>query len=157
MSLPESLRPAFAAALRAETNPTLAGHVASRNDTMIADWCNKDSQANAWLSAATDRDLFEATDVTKFDNLTAGKQASQTRLERFSPLDFTRVKLRKAVLDIWGAADGVAILNGLMRKATRAELMIGGSDATTNGVTALKLTWEGQIDTTDVGRSLNEF
>lgn len=142
-------------ALRAETNPGVVAAIAARNDSAVVEWCNGPSATDAWLSSATDRDLFEATDVTKFDNLTPGKQGAQTRLERFAPLDFTRQKMRKALQDIWGNTDSVAVLQALRRKATRAEVYLGGNAATTNTVTALKLNFEGSVSAEDVGRALN--
>lgn len=142
-------------ALRAETNPGVVAAIAARNDTYVTDWCNGLSTTDAWLSNATDRDLFEATDVTKFDGLAAGKREAQSRMERFAPLDFARQKMRKALQDIWGNADSVAVLQALRRKATRGELYLGGVEATTNTVTALRLNFEGSVSAEDVGRALN--
>lgn len=142
-------------ALRAETNPGVVAAIAARNDTYVVNWCNGLSTTDAWLSNATDRDLFEATDVTKFDGLAAGKREAQSRMERFAPLDFARQKMRKALQDIWGNADSVAVLQALRRKATRAEVYLGGNEATTNTVTALKLNFEGSVSAEDVGRALN--
>ena len=142
-------------ALRAETDPGVVAAIAARNDSYVTNWCNGLSATDAWLSSATDRDLFEATDVTKFDGLAAGKREAQSRMERFSPLDFTRQKMRKALQDIWGNADSVAVLQALRRKATRAEVYLGGNQATTNTVTALKLNFEGSVSAEDVGRALN--
>lgn len=142
-------------ALRAETDQGVVAAIAARNDSAVVAWCNSLSAIDAWLSSASDRDLFEATDVAKFDNLTAGKREAQGRLERFAPLDFTRQKMRKAMQDIWGNADSVAVLQALRRKATRAEVYLGGNEATTNTVTALKLNFEGDVSVEDVGRALN--
>lgn len=145
----------LAAALRAEADPTTAAAVISRNDTYLAGWCNGLSATDAWNQNIESRDLFDATNVAKFDNLTAGKRSAWDLLLRFAPVDMSRQKMRKAVEDIWGTADSVAVLQACTRKATRGEVYIGGSTATTNTVSALKLDFTGAITIEDIGAALN--
>jgi hypothetical protein len=67
----------------------------------------------------------------------------------------TRNKLRTAVVEIWGASDSVAVLTDCTRAATNGEAALGGSDFTTNTVTAKELTYAGNISITDVSLALN--
>ena len=147
----------LAAALRAETDAGVVAAMAIRNDVYLAEWCNADSAVAAWQSSMTNRLLFEAGDVTKFDGLSAGKRDSWKLLLEFAPIDFARNKMRKAVTDIWGNTDSVAVLKDCTRKATNAEKYLGGNSATENTVTALKLTAPGNISISDVSSALNRF
>jgi hypothetical protein len=100
-------------------------------------------------------DLFDAMDVTKFDGLSAGKRDAWRLMLDFAPIDFTKIKTRKGVQDVWGDTDSVAVLQACRRKATVAEVTLGGETKTTNTVSALKLNWEGTLSYTDVGIALN--
>jgi len=112
---------------------------------------------DAWNEAMGSRDLFEATDVTKFDAVNPGKRDAWRLLLEFAPINFTRQKMRKAVPDVWGTTDAVAVLQACTRKATRGEVRLGGSDATTNTVTAKKLNYSGSISLDDVSNALNRY
>jgi len=147
----------LAAALRAETNAGVVAAMAIRNDVGLADWCNADSSADAWQSATSSRDLFEATNIAKFDNLTAGKRDAWKLMLDFAPINFARNKMRKAVTDMWGNADSVSVLQACTRKATNAENYLGGNSATENTVTALKLNWSGTLSHSDVSDVLNNY
>ena len=153
----EAQQQALATALRAETDAGVVAMMAIRNDVGLAEWCNAASAVAAWQPAMTNRLLFEAGDVTKFDGLSAGKRDSWKLLLEFAPIDFARNKMRKAVTDIWGNTDSVAVLQACTRKATNAENYLGGNSATENTVTALKLTVPGQISISDVSSALNRF
>jgi hypothetical protein len=145
----------LAAGLRASSDPVVVAALAIRNDMALADWCNTSSAVNAWNDAVDKRGLFEATDVAKFDNLTAGKRELWTLLLDNAPIDFSRQKMRKAVDDTWGSADSGAVLTACQRKATNAELILGATDATTNGVTAKKLDVPGLVTVNEVSVALN--
>ena len=112
------------------------------------------AQPGQWVDQIT---LFEAGDVTKFDGLSAGKRDSWKLLLEFAPIDFARNKMRKAVTDIWGNTDSVAVLQACTRKATNAEKYLGGNSATENTVTALKLNWTGTISYSEIGEILNRY
>ncbi len=147
----------LAAALRAETDQTVVAALAVRNDVALTAWCNSASTVDAWNEAMGSRDLFEATDVTKFDAVNPGKRDAWRLLLEFAPIDFTRQKMRKAVQDAWGDTDSVAVLQDCRRKATRGEAYLGGNDATTNTVTAKKLNYSGSISLDDVSNALNRY
>lgn len=142
-------------ALLAETDAGVVAARAIRNDVALTAWCNAPSATDAWNPSVSDRGIFEACDVTKFDGLTAGKRESQTRLERYAPVDFTKQKMRKAIQDIWGNTDSIPILEAFRRKATNGEMYFGGNVVTTNTVSATKLDVPGQISMNDVSNALN--
>ena len=153
----EAQQQALATALRAETDAGVVAMMAIRNDVGLAEWCNAPSGVDAWQPAMTNRLLFEAGDVTKFDGLSAGKRDSWKLLLEFAPIDFSRNKMRKAVTDIWGNTDSVAVLQACTRKATNAEKYLGGNSATENTVTALKLKWTGTTSYSEIGEILNRY
>jgi hypothetical protein len=153
----ESQYQTLAAALRAETDAGVVNYLANRMDVQLAEWCNADSAVVAWQPAMTNRLLFEAGDVTKFDGLSAGKRDSWKLLLEFAPIDFSRNKMRKAVTDIWGNTDSVAVLQACTRKATNAENYLGGNSATENTVTALKLKWTGVLSHSEISDVLNRY
>lgn len=147
----------LATALRTETDPAVVAAMAIRNDVYLAEWCNATSAVDAWQSAMTNRLLFEAGDVTKFDGLSAGKRDSWKLMLDFAPIDFSRNKMRKAVTDIWGNTDSVAVLQACTRKATNAENYLGGNSATENTVAALKLKWSGMLSYNEISDVLNRY
>ena len=153
----ETKKQTLAAALRAETDAGVVSMMAIRDDVGLAAWCNAASAVDAWNPSMTDRLLFEAGDVTKFDGLTAGKRDSWQLMLDFAPIDFARNKMRAAVKDIWGNTDSVAVLQACTRKATNAENYLGGNSATENTVTALKLNWAGTLSHSDISDVLNRY
>lgn len=155
--LTETQKQTLAAALRAETNQACVNALAIRNDVALAEWCNSASAQGAWNPALTGKLLFEASDIGKFDNLTAGKRDAWRMMLDFAPLDFARNKLRKAVVDTWGTTDSVAVLQACTRKATNAEIYFGGTAATENTVTALKLNWFGILNYNEISDVLNRY
>ena len=144
------------AAINAETNATLIGYRTNGQTTMIAEWYNAASNTDAWSSNVSQSVLFDATDIAKFDNISAGKRDAWRILMDFAPCDFTRAKVRKGVQDIWGDADSVVVLQAGLRKATKAEVALGGTSVTTNTVTGLKLSWEGMLSGDDVASALSQ-
>lgn len=157
MALTNNQAQALATALRASSDPVVVAALAIRDDVSLTNWCNSATATLAWHEECGARDLFEATDVTKFDNLTAGKRAAWDLLLRFAPLDFGKAANRKAALDVWGASDSVSVLQSCRRAATNAELIFGGTDQTTNIVAAKKLTRPGSVAIFDVSDALNRF
>lgn len=128
---------------------------ATRNDGFIRDWLNSSSTVSAWAESVNAKTLFEAMDITKFDGLTAGKREAWRMMLDFAPLDFGTLKNRKAITDQWGNVDSIPILQAVTRFATHFEAAIVGNDATTNTVTAKKLTRTGSISLDDVSNALN--
>jgi len=146
---------ALKAAINAETDPTFVAHRDIGNTEQMAVWLNGAGTTDAWLPAATRAQLFEATDVAKFDGLSAGKRDAWRLMMDNAPIDFGRNANRKAVLDIWGATDSVAVLQALREKATRAQEILGGTSKTTNTVTGLDRAYAGTLSYTDVIAALN--
>lgn len=145
----------LAIALKAENNATVVTALAIRDDVTLTNWCNSFSAADAWNESISGKDLFQAMDVTKYDGLTAGKRDAYRALMDYAPHDMAKNTNRKAILDIWGPQESVAVLQACIRKATHAEKYLGGTSATTNTVTALKLTFTGQVSLLEISQALN--
>ena len=147
----------LAAAIRAETNQACVDALAIRNDVAMEQWINSDSAQSAWNPAMTAIDMFEVTDVTKFDGLVAGKREAWRLMLDFAPINFGRQKFRKAVTDAWGTTDSKAILTACTRPATNGEKYLGGTTATENTISALKLRFHGNIPISEISNALNRF
>ena len=147
----------LAAGIRAETNQTCVDALAIRNDVAMTEWINGNSAQDAWNPSMSSGLLFEATNVAKFDGLTAGKRDSWRLMLDFAPVDMSRNKVRKAVVDAWGNADSVAVLASCVRKATNGEKYLGGNSATENTVTAWKLAVPGNIGMNEISTALNRY
>jgi hypothetical protein len=76
---------------------------------------------------------------------------------QISPLNFGRPNLRAAVRDIWTTPNGDAILTACRRKATRAELIFGGTVEASGAISATDLNVEIVLTSYDVSVSLNNF
>lgn len=155
--LTDSQQQTLAAGIRAETNQACVDALAIRNDVAMTEWVNGPSTQDAWNPEMTGKLLFEASDVAKFDNLTAGKRDAWRMMLDFQPLNFSRNKLRKAVIDVWGTTDSVAVLQSCTRKATNGEKYLGGTSATENTVTAWKLSVPGNISMNEISTALNRY
>lgn len=145
----------IAAALRAETDAGVIAALAIRNDVALQTWCNSASITDAWADSMSKRDLFEATNITKFDNLTNGNRDAWKLLLDNAPIDMTRIKMRNSVEGIWGSADAVVVLQACTRKATRGEVYLGGNSVTTDTVSALRLSVPGALSVFDISDALN--
>ncbi len=146
------------AAIDASTDPAViaARTPATRDDNAVRTWLNSaHPSAMAWQSAMTARSLFEASDITKFDAVVPGKREAWRMLLDFAPIDFNTAQNRKAIADVWGNADGVAVLQACRRAAKVAENALGGNTATTNTVSALKLNFAGTVSLDDTSNALN--
>lgn len=151
-------RVTFAAAVNAETNAGLVACRVSRDDTCIQAFYNASSSTKAWREVVPAKEVFEAMNLTNFDSLTAGKRDAMRAMLDFSPLDFSRNKIRKAISDIWSvAADRDAILNAATENASRFEMVFGGTSATEGTVTAIKRTVLGPVGLNDVSNALNGY
>ena len=155
MSLTTTQETTLAAHIRSNQDAAVVAALAIRNDVELARLYNLSSATDAWVSRMGGVDLFQVSDVTKFDGLTAGKRDAWRMMLDFAPIDFTRQKNRKAAQDVWGNTDSVAVLQAVTRKATVAESALGGASATTNTVAAVKLNWEGTLSYGDISSALN--
>lgn len=135
----------------ANADPTAAGFIASGDDQALANWFNANAPGpvKAWRESVQKNEIFEATNITKFDSLTAGKRAAWQLLLDNAPINFSRNKMRAAVDDVWGATDAAAILPDFTENATRAEVALGGNNATNSTVTALRRNWTGTLSAAD--------
>lgn len=147
----------LAAAIRAETNQACVDALAIRNDVAMEQWVNAASAQSAWNPSMSSVDLFEATDVTKFDGLVAGKREAWKLMLQFAPINFGKQKFRKAVTDAWGTTDSKAILTDCTRPATNGEKYLGGTVVTENTIAAWKLNFSGNIAIGEISNALNRF
>ena len=147
----------LAAAIRAETNQACVDALAIRNDVAMEQWINADSAQSAWNPAMTGVDMFEVTDVTKFDGLVAGKREAWRLMLDFAPINFGKQKFRKAVTDAWGTTDSKSILTACTRPATNGEAYLGGTTVTENTISAWKLRFPGNIPISEISNALNRF
>ena len=143
-------------ALRAETTPAIVTALQNRDDSTLLAWCNAETATDAWNEAMTASDMFAAMDITKFDAVTSGKRDAWRLMLQYAPIDFGKATARKAIADVWGNADGVAVLTACVRRARRAELWLGGSVVVTNTVSATKLNVPGAISLNDLSDALNQ-
>ena len=94
--LTDTQKQTLANALRAETNQTVVDALAIRNDVALAEWTNANSTADAWNNSMDARSLFQAMDITKYDNLTAGKRDAWRCMLDYAPHDMAKNANRKA-------------------------------------------------------------
>lgn len=150
----------LAAHIRANTDPIVVAALAIRDDDAIRDWYNAATSTDAWVNAVDRQSLFEMTPITNFDGLSAGKRdAWRLMLEQASvtPLDFGRAKLRFAVRDIWATAQADAILTACTRKATRCEMVFGGTVEASGTVLATDLIVSEWLVSYTISTILNQY
>lgn len=143
------------AAILAETNAEFVGLRDSGATGAIANWYNvtKTPVEKAWRVSVPPIDSDDSPDYSMFDAIPAGKRDSWGFFLAF-PRNFTRGKVRKWVIDVWGNAtagsNAEAILQTATRNITRGEAIFGGTTKTTGTVSALNLNFEGSISNEDV-------
>lgn len=159
MSLTTSQLATLKAAILAETDPTFVALRQSGATGAMADWYNveKSPAQKAWIIAQPATNSDDAPDYSTFDALVAGKRDSWALFLNFSR-DFTRNKVRKWTVDVWGPAvagsNAEAILLAATRNALRGELVFTSTSKTTGTVTALDLSYVGLISNEDVVAAL---
>lgn len=153
---------ALKAAISAQTDPEFVGYRTNGQTTLMASWYNVTASpaVKAWRSAVPPEVMDEATPWPAFDGLTAGKRESWNIAFMRYTRDFSKNAMRKWVTDVWGNAtvgsSAAAILTDAgLRDITRGEAVLGGStQAATNSVSAIKLSWEGSISDVDISAAL---
>ena len=139
-------------------DPTL-GPISSGPSTdyqAIANALNADASPTtlAWMTAVAPQVLDEAPNYNQFDAISAGKRDSWFAFLAF-PRDLTRQKVRGWITDVWGNAtagsNSESILLAGTEKASRAEVVIGGTTRTTGTVSALDRGWTGELSAFDIG------
>lgn len=147
------------AAILAE--PALAQAVAIRNDSAIAEYCNAAAvpTQKAWKTSYPSIDLFAATDINVYIARSVAERQAFDLLVNRGTVDPTVASLRSGIVNIFsgagGAAQRAAILTDMTRSATWAEQKFGGTNQTTDTVTAWKLNFSGPITAGHVSAILN--
>lgn len=163
MALTKAQKTLLKTAVLAETDVEFAAYRGNGQTTLMAAWLNGDKApaVKAWRKSVPPEDSDEATPWTAFDSIAQqGKRDSYLHAFMRYPRDYTKNTVRKWITDVWGNAtvgsSAEAILTGAgQRNITRAEAILGGSNtATTNTVSALKLTWEGPLTDTDISAAM---
>ena len=111
----------------------------------------------AWKTAVPASDSDEGVDYSTFDTLVAGKRDSWRFFLAFSR-DFTKVKVRKWITDVFGNAtagsNAEAILNAGVENAKLVETIIGGDVRTTGTVSAIARNFVGTVSIEEVNNLL---
>jgi len=154
MAIPQRQLRDLVIALRASTDPTAVGLLATANYGKLTEWLNDNSATKAWMGAASKRDLFEAMNIATYDSVAAGKKDSWKLMMDLAPIDFSRLGMRKGILDIFVTADANAALASLTEWATNAEALLGGDPATSGTTTAIKRKWTGTIELPELKNAL---
>lgn len=154
MALTPAQLPALKAAILAETDPAFVEFRDNGDNGQMAAWYNQPGTTDAWMFAADKRVLFEATNITKFDGLTAGKRDAWTLMVNNTPIDFGRNAMRKAVEDVWGN-DAASVLTPLREKATRGQSLYGGNVKVSSTISGLDRAFTGQISSGDITDARN--
>jgi len=161
MELPNSQLQTLATHIRTNQTQAVVDALAIRNDNGIAAEYNKSTAFDAWKPAVDGGGIYEAMDITKFDGLTQGKRdAWRLFIDRadIKVVDFSRQRMRKVVIDVWGAtADGQAVLTALLEKASVFEMVFNPQDAVTATITGKNRVVLGPVDSGVIGQALNRF
>ncbi len=151
---------ALKAAIQNETDPVFVTYRTEGATGLMAEWFNQILTPNvrAWTTALI-KDIDEAPSYTTYDTLSQGKRDSWVRFLAFDR-DFSRAKVRRWVVDVWGSAtagsNAESVLLAGTRNITRGENVLGGTNSSTEGtVTGRRLSWEGFITNDDVVRAVN--
>lgn len=150
----------LAAHIRANADPVVTAALAIRDDDAICDWYNASTSTDAWDNSVDRLALFEMTPITSFDGLSAGKRdAWRLMLEQAAiiPIDFGRAKPRAVVRDIWSVAQADAILTSCIRKATRCEMVFGGTVETSGTISATDLVVSEWLASYTISTILNQY
>jgi len=142
MTLTNAKLTTLKAAIAAETDTTFVGYRTSGATGAMADWYNLASTTDAWRDNVTAQEIDEASDYSSFDSVVAGKRDAWALFLQYAPRDMAKNKNRKVVTDVWGNATAgsiaESILQASVKKASKGEMVFGGSSATTGTVTAIK-------------------
>lgn len=142
MSLTNAQLTTLKAAINAEADSTFVGYRNSGATGAMADWYNLPSTTDAWRNDVSAQEIDEASDYSAFDSVAAGKRDAWALFLQYSPRDMAKNKNRKVVADVWGNATGgsiaESILQASVKKASKGEMVYGGTSGTTGTVTALK-------------------
>ena len=102
----------------------------------------------AWRTSVPPVDADDAPDYSTFDSIPAGKRDSWGFFLAFTR-DYNRNKTRKWVIDVWGNAtagsNAEAVLTTGLENATRAQVIIGGTQKTTGTVSGLDRYFTGVV------------
>lgn len=141
----------------AETDSTFVGYRDSGSSGFMAEWLNTKTTTDAWKSTSA-QELDEAADYATFDTIVAGKRDAWKLFLDRAPRDMAKNKIRKVVTDVWGNATAASVAESILQagleKATRLELLMGNTSATTGTVTGVKRDWTGTVSFSDIDTAM---
>lgn len=142
MSLTNAQYQTLKTAIASEVDSTFVGYRTAGATGAMADWYNLPSTTDAWRSDVSAQDMDEASDYSSFDAVAAGKRDAWALFLQYAPRNMAKNKNRKVVTDVWGNATSgsiaESILQASVKKASKGEMVYGGTSATTGTVTATK-------------------
>lgn len=144
-----------------QTEPALAAAYAIRDDQTIAAYCNATASPvqKVWRTTYSADDLFQATALTEYIARSAAERQAYDLLVAIGTMDPTKGKLRSGIVDIFSGSTNstsrAAILNDMTRNATWCEQKLGGTNATTDVVTAWRSNWTGTLSPFEISTLLN--
>lgn len=159
----QSLTPAQEATIRTAilAEPALASALAVRDDQTIAAYCNADASPvqKAWRNVYPSADLFQTAVLTEYIARSAAERQAFDLLMSVGVVDASRGKIRNAIADIFsGGTNSTSrglILNDMTRNATWCEQKLGGTNATTDTVSAWRLNYSGTLTPSQISSILN--
>ena len=159
----QSLTPAQKVTLKAAilAEAPLAAAVAIRDDTAISVYCNTAANPaqKAWREAVPARDIFDATVLTEYIARSAAERQGYDLMLSMQTVDASRARIRSAVVDIFSGATNstsrALVLNAMTENATWCEQKLGGTNATTDGISAWRRNWTGVLRPDEISNLLN--
>ena len=150
----------LAAAIRANSDPTVVALLAVRNDTGLAEWYNGDGTFVVWRTSVSPEEYRKSGFVwTEVDSLTVGKARIVEWLTGNLALSFnpSDLAVRQGIADAFGAGTttraNLLALSKRFAKKVEALFTTGtGTDATPGALVV-----EGSIGVTELSQSLNRF
>ena len=123
---------------------TASTYINNGDDISLAAWFNQLTTTDAWRQNMPWTDFFENMDGAEYQARSQGERDYLRELRESGPINMARGKIRTAIKAAFSGsvARTVATRNALWtagtEKATRAEVILGGTNATEDAVTALR-------------------
>ncbi len=162
-AMTEAQQQTLAAAIRADTDPTVVAALSVRNDTELTNLYRQPSAFWVWRTRVTQDEIMQGNfDWTRVDNL--GNGPARVWEWMFGNADRSinpsKANVRSGIEAVWkGTAADLAVRASVYtyckRNASKAEaLFVTGTG--TNADPGL-LGWEGPISTNDISDALNKY
>lgn len=153
----------LAAAIRADTDPTVVSALAVRNDTAITQNYQQDSATWVWRTSVSQDEIMQGNfDWTRVDNLGTGPARIWDWMFGNSDksINPSKPNVRAGIEAVWKwtAADlavRAAVYTHCKRMAIKAEALF--TTGTGTNADPAVLVWEGPLPVSDVSAALNRY